>query len=149
MKPIYTLHLALGECTYSAFGMLTFLLVSHRCRSDRFLIEFGFGTRARSVRPSSLFGTCSCLVRTFVQERGRGEGRRKIQRKNEGPSTGTLLKYVSTAYFLLPLAKLLHLTNGPKKRRRMEGQRIQSIFFYSCDWRTGLRKNFRKIYDRK
>jgi hypothetical protein len=47
-----------------------------------------------------------------VRER-RGKGRRKIRRKNEAPLT--LLNYVPTAYFLLPWAKLLPLTNGPKK----------------------------------
>jgi hypothetical protein len=39
------------------------------------------------------------------------------------------LKYIPTAYFLLPLEKLLLLTNGPKNRRRMAGQRILCIFF--------------------
>jgi hypothetical protein len=53
---------------------------------------------------------------TFVKERGGGEGRRKIRRNNY---YSTLLKYVPTSYFLLPLAKLLPLTNEPKKRRRI------------------------------
>jgi hypothetical protein len=35
-----------------------------------------------------------------VRERGRREGRRKIESKNGGPST--LLKYVATVYFLIP-----------------------------------------------
>jgi hypothetical protein len=49
---------------------------------------------ARSVRPSMLLSTvCSCVVRTFVRERGGGEGRRKIRRKNGGPST------LPTAYY--------------------------------------------------
>jgi hypothetical protein len=65
-----------------------------------------------------------------VRERGRGEGRRKIQRKKGGPST--LLKYVATIYFLLPLAKLLPLTNGPKKKHnrwKNEGCYIFSSYF--------------------
>jgi hypothetical protein len=53
-----------------------------------------------------------------VRERGKGEGRRKIKirRKNRGPST--LLKYVPPGYFLLPLAKLLPLTNGSQKKTK-------------------------------
>jgi hypothetical protein len=51
--------------------------------------------------------------RTFVGRGGGGKGKRKIRRKNGGPFT--LLKYVATAYFLIPLAKLPPLTNGPKK----------------------------------
>jgi hypothetical protein len=75
---------------------------------------------ARSVRPSSLF--------TFVQARGGWKGRRKMryEEKNGGPST--LLKYVLTAYFLLPLAKLLPLTNGPKKKT--EDGRAKDISYF-------------------
>jgi hypothetical protein len=48
------------------------------------------------------------------------------------PYPSTLLKYVPTAYFLLPLAKLLPLTNGPKKDegRKDEGR----IFLRLTDW---------------
>jgi hypothetical protein len=62
----------------------------------------------------------------FVSTLG-GRQKEKIRRKNRGLST--LLKYIPTAHFLLPLVKLLPLTNGPKKRPRMEGQRILHIFF--------------------
>jgi hypothetical protein len=52
---------------------------------------------------SPVYLRCS-LVRSCVPLCGRGGGGKYVQRKNEGPST--LLKYVPTAFFLLPLAKL-------------------------------------------
>jgi hypothetical protein len=56
-----------------------------------------------------------------------------------GGKACTLLNYVLTAYFPLPLAKLLPLTNGPKKDEGwMERRRILRILFNSCDWWTGL-----------
>jgi hypothetical protein len=67
-----------------------------------------------------------CVVRTCVLERGRGEGKRRIWRKNGGPTTR--LTYVPTAYFLLPLAKLLPLTNGPKKD---EGWKDEGYYEFS------------------
>jgi hypothetical protein len=79
---------------------------------------------------------CRCVLRTFVWERGRGEGRRKIQRKNGGPST--LLKYVATVYFLILYLwqNLLPLTNGPKKKtedgRTKDATYFLCISFYSC-----------------
>jgi hypothetical protein len=47
-------------------------------------------------------------------------GERKVEGRYEGKNGGPsiLLKYVATVYFLLPLAKLLPLTNGPKKKRK-------------------------------
>jgi hypothetical protein len=83
----------------------------------------------RSVRPSSLFSMySSCVyVQYLCRERGGGEGRRKIRRKNGGPFT--LLKYVATAYFLIPRAKLLPLTMGPKKGWKDEGYYVFSLYF--------------------
>jgi hypothetical protein len=71
----------------------------------------------------------------FSCTRGR-EGRKKIRRKNRGPST--LLKYVPTAYFLLPLAKLLPLTNGPKKwvKLKDKGYYLFSSYFLLLLWLT-------------
>jgi hypothetical protein len=57
---------------------------------------------------------------------GRGRGR-KIRRKNGSPST--LLKYVPTAYFLLPLAKLLPLINGPPQKD--EGWKDEGYYIFS------------------
>jgi hypothetical protein len=72
---------------------------------------------------------------------GGGEGRRKIRRKNGGPYA--LLKYVPTPYFLIPLVKLLLLTNGPKEDEgwKDEGYFIlvfSSYFFYSTLVTDGL-----------
>jgi hypothetical protein len=64
---------------------------------------------------------------------GGGEGRRKILRKNGGSST--VLKYVATAYFLIPLAKLLPLTNGPRKD---EGLKDDGYYIFSFTLADGL-----------
>jgi hypothetical protein len=56
-----------------------------------------------------------------VRKRGRGKIEGRYEEKNAGPSTP--LKDVAIVYFLLPL------TNGPKTRRRMEGQKMLCIFF--------------------
>jgi hypothetical protein len=71
-----------------------------------------------------------------VRERGEGEveGRYK---EFGGPST--LLRYVPTAYFLLPLAKLLPLTNRPKKTkngRAKDGRTKDTTYIFSSTLAT-------------
>jgi hypothetical protein len=65
-----------------------------------------------------------------VRERGRGKLEGRYEEKIGGPST--LTKYVPTtvptAYFLLPLAKLLPLTDRPKKD---EGWKDEGYYLFS------------------
>jgi hypothetical protein len=46
----------------------------------------------------------------------------------------TILKYVPTAYFLLPVAKLLPLTNGPPKKDK--GWKDEGYYIFSLTLAT-------------
>jgi hypothetical protein len=67
-----------------------------------------------------------------VRERGKAEER--YEEKKRRPLYSFEVLYVPTAYFLLPWAKLLPLTNGPKKKD--EGWKDEGYYTFSSTLAT-------------